>query len=101
MKYLFHVPVKPFLFTYKGRLKLTIYATEVKEVGSTVHLVELKAHLSLHCGDWILPSDAKIIRIHHLQGLGRVSTVLSSFCHQSQPEVRFLSCDSSVLTFHS
>lgn len=60
MKYLFHMRVKPFFWllviTYKMRLKLTVYATEVKEVGSTVHLVELKAHLSLHCSDWILPS---------------------------------------------
>lgn len=39
------------------KLKLTIYATEVKEVGSTVHLVELKAHLSLHPSNWILPSN--------------------------------------------
>lgn len=40
----------------KVQLKLTVYATEVKEVGSTVHLVELKAHLGLHPSNWILPS---------------------------------------------
>lgn len=42
----------------KVQSNLTVYATEVEEVGSTVHLVELETHLSLHASDGILPSDA-------------------------------------------
>lgn len=47
--------------------KLTIYATKVEEVGSTVHLVELEAHLSLHSSNGILPSHTQIIRVHNLE----------------------------------
>lgn len=62
-------------FINKMRLKrkLTVYATEVEEVGSAVHLVELKAHLSLHGSDRVLPPHAQIVRIDHLQVLSRVS----------------------------
>lgn len=53
-----YFPIVTFLVSVidKVQLKLTIYATEVKEVGSTVHLVQLKAHLSLHPSNRILPS---------------------------------------------
>lgn len=47
--------------------KLTVYATKVEEVGSTVHLVELKAHLGLHSSNGILPSHTQIVRIHNLE----------------------------------
>lgn len=57
--------------------RLTIYATEVKEVGSAVHLVELKAHLSLHGSDGVLPSHTQIVRIDHLQVFSKVSKRLS------------------------
>lgn len=51
--------------------KLTVYATEVEEVGSAVHLVELEAHLGLHPSHGILPPHAQIIRIHNLEELRR------------------------------
>lgn len=58
---------------------LTVYATEVEEVSSTVHLVELEAHLSLHASDGILPSDAQIIWIHNLQ-LGKTTVKMHLCC---------------------
>ena len=44
----------------------TVYATEVEEVGSTVHLVELKAHLGLHGRDRVLPLHSQVVGVHHL-----------------------------------
>lgn len=68
-------PPRLLRFINKMRLKrkLTVYATEVEEVGSAVHLVELKAHLSLHGSDRVLPPHAQIVRIDHLEVLTRVS----------------------------
>lgn len=62
-----------FINRMRLKRKLTVYATEVEEVGSAVHLVELKAHLSLHGSDRVLPPHAQIVRIDHLQVLSRVS----------------------------
>lgn len=49
------------------KVKLTVYATEVKEVGSTVHGVQLKTHLGEHPSNRILPSHTQIIWIHNLE----------------------------------
>lgn len=49
------------------KVKLTIYATEVKEVGSAVHCVQLKAHLGKHPSNRILPSHTQIVWIHNLE----------------------------------
>lgn len=76
--------------------KLTIYAPEVEEVGSAVHLVELKAHLCLHGSDRVLPSHTQVVRIDHLQVLsGRIKNLVALFATVEKKKKK------RGLTFHS
>ena len=47
-------------------MRPTIYAPEVQQVRSAVHLVELQAHLSGGARDRILPPHTQIIWIYYL-----------------------------------